>query len=537
MSSAPPQRRKSRRSTTKGLNIAGNPSTSQLGSASDVPRPIHYNNNSTQILYQDPQQISYSQPQPLQHQAAQYQYPHQQHQPQHDQHQYQQLAHQHQQHQPQHDQHQHQHQQPQQYYYGQPQTLTYSSTSSTIFPPSFRGEVPTPRRSLLSGDYPRVAGPDQNTRSHQAPKFQVAYSLVPMRFQEEEFMDGVVYRVGESSIQKRITREYTLPPVRPPQLVGSVSDLSLSGVSASTSALVSTPASAAPSLPAPAPSVPAHISAPAASVSAQIPASEPLVVYSPQGVYNPKNAVHKCVAKAASEIVLRNTLNKCCLPTTLEKQATARQALLDSCSISAKDWAIQNLDALYKTITTPVTDLLSSFGSVARGVVQWAYGLRVSVWSEEDEAAHKRVLIPDLIDETTLAFIYGEILSLNDNNSQTIQYAFEHLGVADVALDAVWTAGYGQYVNGVEALINIFTTSGAAIFCRLQEHRNGVRRSINFSAAAFRDMYDKLILLITKTIMTTPHLLERWNKYTAQILKRGCQIAGIDYSRYSNLQL
>ncbi|KAG1873344.1 hypothetical protein C8R48DRAFT_769784 [Suillus tomentosus] len=570
MSNAPPQRRKSRRSTTKnlpvirqeGYNIAGNPSTSQLGSASDVPRHIRYDTDSAQIVYQNPDQqhqlahehqqhqlthehqqhqlahehqqyqlTHEHQQHHLPHQHQQHHLPHQQHHLPHQQHQ---LPHEHQQHQLPHEHLQHQllHEHQQHHYYG----LTYPSTSRTSFPPSFRGEVPAPRRSLLSGDYPRVAGPDRNARSRQAPKFQVAYSLAPMRFQEEEFMDGVVYRVGESGIQRRITREYALPPVRPPRVVGSVSDSS--GVSASAAGSTSAPAPSVPAhIPAPAPSVPAHVPVPAPSVTMQIPAPES-VVYSPQGAYDAKNAVHKAVAKAASEIVMRDALNKCCLPTTSEKQATARQALLDSCHVSTKDWAVQNLGALYKTVTVPVTDLLSSFGSVARGVVQRAYGLRMSVWSEEDEAAHKRMIIPDLVDETTLTFIYGDTLSLNDNSSQTVQYAFEHVGITDVALDAVWTAGYGQYVDSLKALANILATSAAAIFCRLQEHRDGVRRSINFSAAAFRGIYDKLLLLIKETIMTTPHLLQRWEKYIVHLLKRGCKIAGIDYSRYtiSNLQ-
>ncbi|KAG1893230.1 uncharacterized protein F5891DRAFT_1196681 [Suillus fuscotomentosus] len=254
MSNAPPQCRKSRRSTTKnlpvirqeGYNIAGNPSTSQLGSTSDVPRHIRYDTDSAQIVYQNPDQqhqlVHKHQQHQLVHEHQQYQLMHQ--------HQQHQLPHQHQQHQLLHEHLQHQlpHEHQQHHYYG----LTYPSTSRTSFPPSFCGEV-----------------------SRQAPKFQVAYSLAPMRFQEEEFMDGVVYRVGESGIQRRITREYALPPVRPPRVVGSVSDSS--GVSASTSVPVSMSASAAGSMSAPAPSVPAHIPAPAPSVPAHIPVPTPSV--------------------------------------------------------------------------------------------------------------------------------------------------------------------------------------------------------------------------------------------------------------------
>ncbi|KAG2029666.1 hypothetical protein BDR03DRAFT_1018098 [Suillus americanus] len=196
------------------------------------------------------------------------------------------------------------------------------------------------------------------------------------------------------------------------------------------------------------------------------------------------------------------------------KQDTAHQALLDSCSESMQGWAVQHLGTLYKMITVPIMDLLSSFGNAAHAVVPQAYGLCLSVWSDEDEAAHKKALVPDLIDETTLAFIYEEILSLNNNNSETVQYPFEHIGVADTALDAVWVAGYGQHVNSVEAISNILATSGAAIFCRLQEHSDSIQRSINFSAAAFKQIYNKLLLLIMGTIKTTLHLLERWNKYT-----------------------
>ncbi|KAG1734827.1 hypothetical protein EDB19DRAFT_1910963 [Suillus lakei] len=150
-------------------------------------------------------------------------------------------------------------------------------------------------------------------------------------------------------------------------------------------------------------------------------------------------------------------------------------------------------------------DLLSSFGNVARGVVQQAYGLCVSVWSREDEAAHKQAVIPNLTDETTLAFIYGEVLSLNNNNSETIQYPFEHAAITDVTLDAVWGAGYGEYVDGVEALSNILTPPVLQYF-------------VDFET--FKHIYNKLLLLITATIKTTPHLLERWNKYITAYLKK-----------------
>ncbi|KAG2359882.1 hypothetical protein BDR07DRAFT_1487709 [Suillus spraguei] len=296
--------------------------------------------------------------------------------------------------------------------------------NTTIFPPGFHGEIPAPRRSLLSGDYPRVAGPDQNVWSCQAPKFQVAYSLAPMCFQEEEFMDGVVYEnrasKGESPANMLFRQVSALP----------------------TSILVA----ASTSVPAPS-------------------ASTPLVVQSPQGKYDPKNVIHKAIVEAASELVLKDALNQCCMLTTSTKQATSRAALLDSCGASGRDWALENFSALYKVITAPITELMSSFGNVACGVIQRAHGLHLSVWSEEDKTTHKQALIPDLIDETTLAFIYGKILSLSDNNSQTIQYAFEHISVADVALDAVWTAGYGLYVDSVESLNNIFATSSAAVFC------------------------------------------------------------------------
>ncbi|KAG1747468.1 hypothetical protein EDB19DRAFT_1826191 [Suillus lakei] len=469
-----------------GLNIASNSSMSQLGSAVEVPQPVIYDNKFNNINFNN---MFFRDPQP----PLQQQYHHQL---------------------PQHHQSYLHHVVPyqQQQYYREPQAITYPSKNDTLLPPGFCGETPMPRMSLLSGDYPRVAEPDRNTQSHQLARFQVTYSLAPMHFQEDlngEFTDGM--RVEEAGIQRRIAQEYPLPPVRPPQLAGSMSDSSLCGP-ASASAPVLVLVSMSVSAP-----VPASVSAPSASftsvptpisVSVLAPASS--VVYTPQGDYDPKNVIHKDVIKAACVIVLRNTLNVCCLLITSMRQDIAHHALLDSCSVTAQGWAIQHLGTIHKSITVPVTDLLSSFGNIAHGVVQQAYGLHMSVWSREDKAAHKQAVIPNLTDETMLAFIYGEVLLLNDNNSETIQYPFEHVTITDVTLDAVWGAGYGKYIDGVEALSNILVTSGATVFCRLWEYSD-----------TFKHIYNKLLLLIMATIKTTPHLLEWWNKYSPTLYNPG----------------
>ncbi|KAG1855605.1 hypothetical protein F4604DRAFT_1685703 [Suillus subluteus] len=377
-----------------GLNIAGNPSTSQLGSAADIPQPTPYDDDDDytdfpEMLSGYLQQLTQSQLQPpLQSQAAQgptqYQY-HQQQQQQPAQ-QQQQLAQQQQQ------------QQQQQLARQQQQQLAH-----------------------------QVAGPDRNTQSRQPARFQVAYSLAPMRFREDlsgEFTDGVIH-----------SRRIRCPKEDHPRISSPASKTT---TNASTSALASTSASA-----------PASTSAPPMSMPALIPAPTPVPALldtrpSPEGRYDSKNPIHGEVVKAACVIVLENTLNTCCLPTMTAKQDTARQALLNSCSTLTQGWAVQHTGMLYKTITVPITDLLSSFGNAARAVVPRAYGLHLSMWSEEDEPAHKKALIPDLIDETMLAFIYGEILSLNDDNSETVQYPFEHIGLAYTTLDAVWVARYHQ---------------------------------------------------------------------------------------------
>ncbi|KAG1888128.1 hypothetical protein F4604DRAFT_1674542 [Suillus subluteus] len=420
-----------------GLNIAGNPSTSQLGSAADIPQPTPYDDNDNdytdfpEMLSGYLQQLTQSQLQPpLQSQAAQgptqYQY-HQQQQQQPAQQQQlvqqqqQQLVHQHQQQQQLAQQQQKQQRLACQQQQQQQQWLAHQQQQ---------------QQQLAH----QVTRPDRNTRSRQPARFQVAYSLAPMRFQEDlsgEFTDGVVHHL------------------RP--------------------ALASTSAS-----------VPASTSAPPMSMPALIPAPTPAPALldtrpSPEGHYDSKNPIHGEVVKAACVIVLENALNTCCLLTTTMKQDTARQALLNSCSASTQGWAVQHTGMLYKMITVPITDLLSSFRNAAHAVVPQAYGLHLSMWSEEDEPAHKKALIPDLIDETTLAFIYGEILSvhfhlsssrsllilnsLTNDNSETVQYPFEHIGLADTALDAVWVARYGQHVNSVEAIGNILVTSGAAVFC------------------------------------------------------------------------
>ncbi|KAG2144390.1 uncharacterized protein EDB93DRAFT_1104954 [Suillus bovinus] len=88
-----------------------------------------------------------------------------------------------------------------------------------------QGNIPLPRASRFTGMAPRAAGPDRVQRSFApagdvASRYRMVYTYLPLCGAEksrQEFTDGVVFRDETMGVQKSTTRQYKLPPVRPPR--------------------------------------------------------------------------------------------------------------------------------------------------------------------------------------------------------------------------------------------------------------------------------------------------------------------------------
>ncbi|KAG1830854.1 hypothetical protein EV424DRAFT_1343371 [Suillus variegatus] len=107
---------------------------------------------------------------------------------------------------------------------------------------------------------------------------------------------------------------------------------------------------------------------------------------------------------------------------------------------------------------------------------------------------------------------------------------FEHEAIINVVLDAIFLAGYAQFVllKGMDSFNNLMAMGACAVLCCLQEFTPGSRHSINFAAATFKSWHDKFLGFISTTIREMPQLWDRWVNLRIQMLRRGCSIGGLE---------
>lgn len=151
---------------------------------------------------------------------------------------------------------------------------------------------------------------------------------------------------------------------------------------------------------------------------------------------------------------------------------------------------------------------------VAFAVVERSYDLRPSIWSEIPESKWKQSKIKHLIYNATcpLKFIFKK----DDNTGQWMP--FEHDALLDVVIGVVRKLKYHDYVKELD---NLYCTATAAIYCVLKQFSPGkLPREIDFTAHAFKFMYDLSKAHITDVIEQDEILAKRWSDVKEYTLRR-----------------
>lgn len=170
-------------------------------------------------------------------------------------------------------------------------------------------------------------------------------------------------------------------------------------------------------------------------------------------------------------------------------------------------------------LSAPPKLIMAACKEIALIVIDRAYDLRPSLWSNTAESKLKRVKIKDLIGDVTwpLKFIFKK-------DEITDQWmAFEHDAILDVVIGVVRKLNYWDYVYDLD---NLYCTAAAAIYCVLMQFSSGwFNRAVDFTAESFKFMYDLLMGHIINVIKKDESLAKRWvdvKAYTSTRLSDLC---------------
>jgi hypothetical protein len=131
---------------------------------------------------------------------------------------------------------------------------------------------------------------------------------------------------------------------------------------------------------------------------------------------------------------------------------------------------------------------------------------------------HQKALIADLIDDSVFPpkFLMG-------SGPDGEQHFLEHNVVLNVMMDAVRELKLVQLLDNVESLSCL---SAVAVRYALDRVMRGLSSDLDltseveFTGAAYRDLYTALMTYIEETIKTCPELRERWELYKERIMLR-----------------
>ncbi|KAG1751952.1 hypothetical protein EDD22DRAFT_850687, partial [Suillus occidentalis] len=235
------------------------------------------------------------------------------------------------------------------------------------------------------------------------------------------------------------------------------------------------------------------------------------------------DAVNDCAMIKRSEreslaqVALANAVNDCLEKTHNIRPRLSRVGEKNSQRFGQR-WAAKNAESLYMKLSAPPKLIMAACKEIALIVIDRAYDLRPSRWSNI-ESKLKRVKIKDLIGDVTwpLKFIFKK-------DEITDQWmAFEHDAILDVVIGVVRKLNYWDYVYDLD---NLYCTAAAAIYCVLTQFSSGwFNRAVDFTAESFKFMYDLLMGHIINVIKKDESLAKRWvdvKAYTTTILSDLC---------------
>ncbi|KAG0698574.1 hypothetical protein DFH29DRAFT_1002739 [Suillus ampliporus] len=238
----------------------------------------------------------------------------------------------------------------------------------------------------------------------------------------------------------------------------------------------------------------------------------------PHLLYDEKNKVHGHIVKYAKREITKHALNVSSLLDEVDRvmliEEKLKQAAIKFMDAHGAEWASYNSGTLYMTLSKPCKSIMQTCRKYACNLALDGFGLRLSIWSEGSELEHQHDHnIPPDDEIFPPNFVMGQ-----DTDGQW--HFLENQVVLNVILDTVRELKLIQYLENLDSLACV---AAVAVRCALGRIRDRISPDINdveFSVAAFKDLYAKLLNLIKEVIMKCPVLKKRWENYKRLIKAR-----------------
>ncbi|KAG1853605.1 hypothetical protein C8R48DRAFT_675865 [Suillus tomentosus] len=226
-------------------------------------------------------------------------------------------------------------------------------------------------------------------------------------------------------------------------------------------------------------------------------------------IYNDKNRDHRHIVRSAKTEITKHAINVSSLSDEADR--------LELVETQGAEWASHNLGTLYLTLSETCRSIMQCCRKHACNLVVDGFSLRLPIWSEGSEREHQEVVIAHLLDDRV--FPPNFVMRLGADN---LWYFLENEVVLNVILDTAQELKLFRYLEDLNSLA---CAAAAAVCCGLERVRGRISSDAEFSGAAFKDLYTRLMNYIKETIEKSPVLRKRWEDFKKAIMARLAQLA------------
>ncbi|KAG2748071.1 hypothetical protein P692DRAFT_20874988 [Suillus brevipes Sb2] len=161
---------------------------------------------------------------------------------------------------------------------------------------------------------------------------------------------------------------------------------------------------------------------------------------------------------------------------------------------------------------------MKAFKKRAFELVVDGFDLCLLIWLTGSELEHQKALIADLIDDSVFPkkFLMG-------SGPDGEQHFLKNNVVLNVMMDTVCELKLVQHLDDVESLSCLSAVAVCyaldRVMCGLSSDLD-LTSEVEFTGAAYRDLYTALMTYIEEMIKTSPELRERWELYKEHIMSK-----------------
>ncbi|KAG1844889.1 hypothetical protein C8R48DRAFT_678314 [Suillus tomentosus] len=240
----------------------------------------------------------------------------------------------------------------------------------------------------------------------------------------------------------------------------------------------------------------------------------------PELLFNDKNKVHQRIVRSAKKEITKHALNIAALTEEGDRATLVDKKLEEAAKsiIGEKEgtaWASHNSGLLYMMLSEPCKTIMQTCRKHASNLVLDGFDLRLSIWSEASESTHQEAILEDLLDDQI--FPPKFLMELGTDNEWHFR---ENKVVLNVILDSVRELKLSRYLEEVNS---IACAAAVTVCCALERVKYKISADVEFTGAAFKELYNKLMHYIEVTIKNSPKLRERWEHFKECIKARLAQ--------------